>query len=114
VFEDLPATQRRHIAALALFGDPRFNPKQQAVDRGDYDKRLWGIFNVLDPEPREIRGNAIPDVHSYCTQGDPVCNYSPKNVAACTLNCAHLQYVIRGWTDLAAFWAVSHWRHKLS
>lgn len=45
-------------------------------------------------------------VRSYCTLGDPVCNYSAGNLAPCAaaLYCPHLHYVDLHYTAAASEW----------
>ncbi len=113
-FAYLTTTEKGHIAALILIGDPRFNPNQPAVDEGNYDKNLSGIYQLVVPDMRVIENIWVPNVKSYCTNNDPICNYSTINAARCKLKgekCAHLLYVNKGWTSIAANWTIKHWRH---
>lgn len=80
VFVMLPAGLRARVI-LVMLGDPRFNPKQPQVDAGDYDKRYSGIY-ISQPK-RQIPAADIPNVHSYCTKGDPVCNFTGVDFALC-------------------------------
>ncbi|HVQ44139.1 MAG TPA: cutinase family protein [Candidatus Saccharimonadia bacterium] len=116
-YELLSNSERKHIAGLILLGDPDFDPRDWRIDRGDYSDRLSGILVKFDQNaPRTIPRRWTPNVESYCTAGDPVCNYSKRNVSICTpitarLTCPHFQYVRRSWTADAARWASSNWRH---
>lgn len=111
----LPTVERKHVAAVVLFGDPRFNSdkSQKVVDFGSFDHKLSGIYDQLDRSPREIAPGNQPQVHSYCTKGDPICNFSAKNAALCAVpaTCSHYSYTSRGYTDDAARWAFYHWRN---
>jgi hypothetical protein len=106
VYEELPYVTRRHVVALVLFGDPRFNPGQPEVDAGDYDRSDSGSFTLLGG-PRLISQDSAARVQSFCTHGDPVCNLSIANLYACrdhSPDCPHFDYVSRGWTEIASQW----------
>ncbi len=112
LFESLTSAQRKHFIVL-LFGDPRFNPLQPQVDDGSYSPRLSGVFQFIDKHMRLIPAPQIRQVHSYCTDHDPICNYSKANVVLCLADgkkCAHLRYADLGWTKLGALWAIERWR----
>ncbi len=112
VYQNLSKSQRARVTVL-LFGEPRFNPFQSKVNKGDYDRFLFGSF----PGYRIIQGDAVGQVRSYCTWGDPICNASAINAGACLLNnpgCPHLAYIARGWTEQAAKWAVEKVRQSSS
>jgi hypothetical protein len=108
---DLSSDQRRHIAAVAMFGDPRFNPNQRVVDIGGYNKKLSGVATVLYGA-RVVDEDIVDRVRSYCLNGDPVCNLSTWNVAQCALEatCVHYRYVTSNYTRIAADTAIKHWR----
>jgi cutinase len=122
-FLSLDLDEKAHIAAVIMFGDPKFNPakSQNKVNQGNY-KYWFGVatqpvLGRTTPPPR-----VIPDtqqqqsrVHSYCTKGDPVCNFNEYNVFTCSgnntvLECAHLFYIERGYTYEGAKWAVERWK----
>jgi len=112
-FANLTTNEKGHIAALILIGDPRFNPNQPAVDNGNYDKKLSGIYQIVVPDMRVIPDIWVPNVKSYCAKDDPICNYSISNLPSCrpgSNKCQHLLYINKGWTNIAAQWAVRHWR----
>jgi hypothetical protein len=115
VVEALTSKQRSRIAALLLFGDPRFNPKDKRVNVPEtgYSRKLSGSFQVVDKHMRQIPQDLKVDTRSYCLAGDPVCNLSATNLAGCLANCAHFKYEDDGWTELAAFWAITHWRQLI-
>lgn len=97
VFQDLPSAVRTSIVGVVLFGDTRFNPAQPTADEGDYSTGLRGMFAGVFG-PRLYRGNQLASVHSYCTAGDPVCNFSLGNAATCgpgSLSCTHTMYATR-------------------
>ncbi len=103
--------ERRHISSVTLFGDPRFNPNQPNIDQGDYSIFYQGIdIAVLGDLKSTVPVGWESRVHSYCTFGDPICNYDPRDLPVCVLltkftTCAHGLYYDRGYTEAAAVWA---------
>ena len=66
---DLTATQRSHIVAVVLFGDPYFNGGDWTVDRGSFSSgRRDG---ALGKRPVFNAGKTL--VLSYCHSHDPIC-----------------------------------------
>jgi hypothetical protein len=57
------------IAGVALFGDPRFNPKDSGASDGDYDPSRSGLFGPRDAWSKHLR---VP-VISVCREGDFFC-----------------------------------------
>lgn len=116
-FSYLTKAERAHVGALILIGDPRFNPKQPKVDDGTYDPKLSGVYQLIIPEMRQIPAVSVPNVHSYCIAGDPICNYTAKALSKCAAyvaagkpaKCPHVQY-LSDWTQLSGLWAVKHIR----
>lgn len=111
-FLDLPDSLKKHVADVVLFGNPYFNPRQPAVDIGDFNPKLSGIFSLTSDK---IPGRWTSRVDDYCTDGDPICNDSTRNLASCIgplkdLLCAHLRYAERHWTVRAADAALSSWK----
>lgn len=105
VYEQLTTKHRRSVAALVLLGDPRFNPQARGVNFGDYSKSLTGVYPLA--ALRNIPPGSKEAIHSYCTAGDPICNFSVKNAKSCQADlpaCPHVHYVDRGWTAMAANW----------
>jgi hypothetical protein len=117
-FLSLSPDEATHIAAVIMFGDPKFNPakSQNRVDQGDYTYPWAGIegpqtgLRTIPKQPQDWQ----PYVHSWCSKLDVVCNYNAPNIAACLTNsplfCGHLQYVGLGWTSDGAKWAVNRWK----
>jgi hypothetical protein len=78
-----------HIAGVALFGDPRFDPFDNA-DLGSFNPAHSGIFKRW-PTPPDIKPEGVRPpltayagrLKSYCNQGDPICNYSFTNAVSC-------------------------------
>jgi alpha-tubulin suppressor-like RCC1 family protein len=78
-----------HIAGVALLGDPRFDPFDDA-DGGSYSRSLSGIWNTYRTVPEARPAGTRPALttyagrlRSYCNQGDPICNFSAKNAVDC-------------------------------
>ena len=104
------------MAADLLFGDPRFNPNQSAVDaKIGYNSALSGIYQWVNKTMRNVPTDLVARTRSYCIKHDPVCNYSKANLASCaaaTSSCPHLLYVTAEWPSKAATWAAQVW-HSL-
>jgi hypothetical protein len=118
-FLSLSPQEATHIAAVIMFGDPKFNPakSQNRVNQGDYSYPWAGIEGPqtgLRVIPNKKPQDWQPYVHSWCSKLDVVCNYNAPNIAACLPNsplfCGHLQYISRGWTSEGAKWAVDRWK----
>jgi hypothetical protein len=103
-----------HMAGIALYGDPRFNPSF-AGNVGTYDKGNNGVIKWLLPSyggsqylPASVAGKA----KSYCISGDPVCSYSILNTFTCFAKaddgeCAHQRYDNLGYTTQGASYLLS-------
>jgi len=61
------ATQRKHILAVALFGDPYFNPSDATADRGGFLHSRPGVLG----KRRSFGGDRR--IVSYCHYHDPIC-----------------------------------------
>jgi hypothetical protein len=113
VYQSIATAVRKKIVALALFGDPRFNPDQTEADFATYDPSLKGVWATPPPGAngtvRTFASGEVSSVHNYCVQYDPVCNWSLANGVNCApgLYCAHLHYVDMGYASDAATWALS-------
>lgn len=88
----LPSLVTSHIAGVALFGDPRFNPASTSIDAGSFNKKygpVFGKFPLFPAEhhaegrrpllPASLRGATI----SVCDKGDLICNYTWSNAVHC-------------------------------
>lgn len=110
---------RNQIAAVALFGDPEFNPYQPKVDAATgYFPWLYGIaaywhlFGENDGL-RNVPSDLVPRFHSYCIPLDPICQFTPAVAAMCAFfthtpnpqACPHVDYVVQRWPRAAAYWA---------
>jgi len=117
VFDAQILTDKQRII-LVMFGDPLFSPYQPSVDQPQsgkwtYSSKLSGVYQFYTNIMRSIPASSIANVRSYCLKGDPVCNYSKPNAAACVAKlstCPHMFYQTKGWTTTASNWAVTRWR----
>jgi hypothetical protein len=89
---DLSTAVRAHIAAVALIGDPRFNPADQNIDAGSYTASYGPAFGKFGIAPQWLNPEgarpALPapletETVSVCNVGDPICNYSWSNMVGC-------------------------------
>jgi hypothetical protein len=104
IADNLKPGYRKLVAAVALFGDPRFNPDQRQVDVGTY-QHYYGVYEFY-AHPRVVPGDLYGKFRSVCSVGDPVCNFTSGNLTACAIqgtSCPHLQY--NGWARTEADWA---------
>jgi hypothetical protein len=112
-FYPLHSKAAKRILAVVTFGDPKFSPKQPKVDDGDYDKKRHGVWGELPgSELRVVPPAGITKTKSFCTAGDPICNFTSSRAGFCFTNpeaCPHVKYVDRGWVDLGALWAIQKW-----
>jgi hypothetical protein len=118
VADALRPGERAKVAAVVLFGDPRFNPRQPKVDAAGtgYSSKLSGIYQFVDKRMRAVPGDLVARTRSYCLKGDVICNFSLANLAACLAHrskCPHLHYVSKGLSAKAAAWAATEW-HDLA
>ena len=67
-----------HIGAVALFGDPLFDPHSRAAVPGTFSMRRHGILGLPDHDFPA----AFPHVLSYCRGGDVVCQGLPNTTSA--------------------------------
>lgn len=99
----LTSAQRERVVALVLIGDPRFKGSAASPPNfGDFSARLNGVFDITGA-PRVFTSAQYSRVRSYCGLGDPVCNFSPANVAACKASgptCVHSNYFGRRFGSL--------------
>lgn len=64
-----PASVTNHIAALVMFGDPRFNPAT-SYDHGTFDARDHGLAGARDKNDFSSWSSRVG---SWCNNGDLVC-----------------------------------------
>ena len=108
--------ERHRIASVTLFGDPRFNPSQVGVNQGDTTPGLGGIdVSILGDLRAWTPTGWSSRVQSYCTDGDPICNFDVRYLAMCNIftmsvTCPHGMYYERGWVEMATAWAVENLR----
>jgi hypothetical protein len=119
VADSLPRSERAELAAVALFGDPRFNPAQPGVDDPStgYQSMLKGIYQFANKQMRQVPPDLTSQFRSYCLEGDPVCNYKFRYLATCKLYsflCTHTMYTDFEVPSDAARWAagkIRTWQH---
>ncbi len=69
VYQGLSRLQRKHIAAVVLFGDPRYNHRDHDADQ---DRRtLDGSLGIRPKFPH----NGATRLFSYCRVNDPICQW---------------------------------------
>jgi hypothetical protein len=70
-YEQLKPAQRGHVAAVVLWGDPRYNHADHAADRDD---RRWdGALGTRHSFPDDAKPGHGSKVFSYCNAHDPIC-----------------------------------------
>ncbi|MGH8908344.1 MAG: cutinase family protein [Egibacteraceae bacterium] len=108
--KEAPGDLVSRVEAVALYGDPQFDPAASGIARGSRDgfgvARLPNLFARKTDLPQGLSGR----VASYCLSvgafpfkaHDPVCNFTASNeidLAVCIAklqdSCPHLQYVTR-------------------
>lgn len=117
VLQALTPRAKARVDGVVLFGDPRFSPTQpRGVDQGSYHPTLSGVapaqfgpYYRLHPRVGAfgtLVGYGAAEaglVRSYCTEGDPVCNFTtqaalktcfPHVSSPGSPDCPHLTY---GW-----------------
>lgn len=115
VYSQLTDYQRQR-ALVVEFGSPRFNPGQPAVDYGTYNPKLSGILiKFFGDPPAQFPSRWAYRIESYCAAGDPVCNYSVANLAACAPSliahlCIHQLYGFLGFTADGAKYSYRLWK----
>lgn len=91
VYQHLPPTTRIHIAGVALFGDPYFNPADSTSDRGTFATTRHGLLGTRG----QFHSNRVL---SYCQAKDPIC----QGTSLPWLAGAHRSYVRLGYPTQAA------------
>lgn len=94
----MTAAQQARVAGIALLGDADFNG-HGTVDVGDYSSGLSGVWAYLHSK-RRVPAALHSQVVSYCTQGDPICNFGLSNLLVCKDHkdlCPHLHYMDLYW-----------------
>ncbi|MCP2342583.1 cutinase family protein [Actinomadura rupiterrae] len=83
------------IAAVAMFGDPRFNPKEP-YDRGTFDRSKHGKI----ARPQGALSTYASRIQNYCNRGDLVCQTTGSWNA-------HLAYFTNGTPNQALTFVLS-------
>jgi hypothetical protein len=120
VYQNLPFGQRSRVKGVTMIADPKFHGLEGSpVNVGTYEFLRNGIQDVTTIF-RRIPNAQEPYVRSYCSFGDPVCNFGKTNVALCVASlseCIHLHYMdLRepksglAYTTLAADYLLDQWR----
>ena len=81
------------------------------IDRGTGARtRLQGIYYVLHPDHvYGVPAQFVQRVHTWCSLGDPICNWSVSNGINCERsgpNCPHFTYVENGDVASGVGWAI--------
>lgn len=93
VVDALPDSARRQILAVALFGDPRFNPRAKgALDT--FSPARHGLLGQ-----RDLHAQDVP-TRTYCRAGDPVCQ-----------GFGHVSYVFPAGAAVEAFSPGAHMKY---
>lgn len=70
-YEALKPAQRSHVAAVVLWGDPRYNHTDHAADRDGLSSD--GSLGTRPPFPNDAKKAQGSKVFSYCNTHDPIC-----------------------------------------
>lgn len=115
VYKSLPPSEQSRIILTGL-GDPHFNPAQRWVDEGSFNPKLQSILvHFWGDTPHSFPRGDANHVRSWCSEGDPVCNYSAGWLTACALmlpmhQCLHqIVYIEGDYTLEAAYWVYNAW-----
>lgn len=123
------ATILNKIDGVALFGDPRYNPKDIGSDATP-ELRKAGLLSAMPSNHAGARPlfptRLFGKVRSWCRQGDPVCQVplacslnawlpSLKASSACVVSIGamvseHNKYIAGGQTEAAGAWLAEHVR----
>ncbi len=113
VWHDLSSQEQSRVI-LVTFGDPHFNPREPWADNGTYNPKLQAVLVHFwrDPPVSFPRGSRVQE---YCSDGDPVCNYSAAWGAACVVSlidnqCLHITVYRDVYAADGAFWAYQQWQ----
>lgn len=94
----MTAAQQARVAGIIMLGDADFNG-HSSVDIGSYSSGLNGVW-AFDHSKRHVPDALRSQVASYCTQGDPICNFGLSNLLVCKDHeslCPDLHYVDLYW-----------------
>jgi Cutinase len=94
----MTAAQRARVAGIAMLGDADFNG-HSPIDIGNYSSGLNGIW-AFDHSKRHVAAALRSKIASYCTQGDPICNFGLSNILVCKDHpnlCPHVHYIDLYW-----------------
>jgi hypothetical protein len=75
IYGQLSAAQRKQIAAVVLWGDPRYDHKDTLADRDD--RSLNGLLGTRPLLPNDAKHQNESKVFSYCNNHDIICQTFP-------------------------------------
>ena len=101
----MTAALRSRVVGVVMLGDPDFNGSTPAVDRGTYSNKengVWAFAHIgrVGHSKRHVPAALADRVSSYCSKGDPICNFSATNALACgrhKASCPHNHYPDLRW-----------------
>jgi hypothetical protein len=74
-YEQLSPADRKHVAAVVLWGDPRYNHKDKLADRDD--RGTDGLLGTRPPFPNDAKQQKDSKIFSYCNKRDIICQTFP-------------------------------------
>lgn len=89
--------QKKRVSAIVLFGDPLFSTAS-SISQGSR-KADGSVRKFFGSREADTYNNMKDRVRSYCQEGDPICNYTPKNRDYCVadlglqVQCPHYFYI---------------------
>ena len=75
IYAGLTKAQREHIAAVVLWGDPRYNHDDHLADRDD--RGTDGLLGTRKPFPNDAKQQKDSKIFSYCNNRDIICQTFP-------------------------------------
>jgi hypothetical protein len=75
IYKQLSADQRKQIAAVVLWGDPRYNHTDRLADRDD--RGTDGLLGTRPPLPNDAKQQKDSKIFSYCNNRDIICQTFP-------------------------------------
>lgn len=75
IYAGLTKEQREHIAAIVLWGDPRYNHTDHLADRDD--RGTDGLLGTRKPFPNDAKQQRDSKIFSYCNNRDIICQTFP-------------------------------------
>jgi hypothetical protein len=75
IYAGLSSAQRKQIAAIVLWGDPRYNHDDHLADRDD--RITNGLLGTRPPLPNDAKQQKDSKIFSYCNYRDIICQTFP-------------------------------------